>query len=114
MISHKKKFIFIHIPKTAGMTIVNTLEPYRDEEQSKIGHWNQSSYANILSINEYYQFSFVRNPWDRLCSAFFFLQRGGINKSDQKACEKLNLKKISFRDFVINHDPYILNLNILF
>ena len=32
MISHKKKFIFIHVPKTAGMTLINALEPHRDEE----------------------------------------------------------------------------------
>lgn len=111
MISHKKKFIFIHIPKTAGMTLVNALETYRDEEQFKFGHPPQSRYADLFSINEYYQFSFVRNPWDRLCSAFFFLRRGGINEDDRKACEKLNLKQISFNDFVMNHDPYKSHLH---
>ena len=28
MISHEKKFIFIHIPKTAGCTLKKIMEPY--------------------------------------------------------------------------------------
>jgi hypothetical protein len=113
MISHKKKFIFIHIPKTAGMTLINALESYQDEDGFKFGHPPQSRYVDQFAVNEYYQFSFVRNPWDRLCSAFFFLKKGGINEDDRKACEKLNLKTMSFADFVIKHDPYNSHLHFL-
>ena len=87
MISHKHKFIFIHIPKTAGTSIEQAL---RDETcQLLPGEWaaGRGLHAplNHLTLQElvdygiltpaqlksYFKFCFVRNPWDRLISEIF-------------------------------------------
>jgi len=51
---------------------------------------------NYLSLTEYmkvdthkkFAFTFVRNPWDRLVSAFFFLNKGGSMPKDKDDYEK--------------------------
>ena len=46
-------------------------------------------------------FTFVRNPWDRLVSAFFYLDKGGGNSSDEKDRIKYIAKyKGDFNKFV--------------
>jgi hypothetical protein len=105
MISHEKKFAFIHIPKTAGVSILTCLEQYRDEEKFKVGHNTQKIYLEFLNTKSYTQFSVVRNPWDRLVSAFFYLKRGGVNMLDKQAARQLSLKNISFLNFLKKLNP---------
>ena len=40
IISHKYKFIFVHVPKTAGTSIAQSLYPYLDLQQDVVlgGH----------------------------------------------------------------------------
>lgn len=79
-ISHKYKFIFVHIPKTAGTTICSSWEGSplkhicRDDGILGGGH------KTALQLREeypyewenYLTFSVVRNPFDRFVSKFFF------------------------------------------
>src|SRR5215813_14048351 len=88
MISHKHKFIFVHIPKTAGTSIEEAL---RDETcQLLRNEWDHTraphAPLNHLTLREladchiltpaqlksYFKFCFVRNPWDRLVSEIFY------------------------------------------
>jgi hypothetical protein len=70
-LSHHHQFIFIHIHRTGGTTLVNLL---RHEIGNKIHcisqHGNAlSEEVELLQKYPNYQvFSFVRNPWDRLLS----------------------------------------------
>ncbi len=86
--------MFVHIPKCAGVSICKSLFG-----NLAGGHTNIKKYQLIFSkaeFDRYFKFAFVRNPWDRLVSAFFFLRRGGFNESDRKwAREKLD----QFQDF---------------
>ena len=72
MVSHKHKFIFLHIPKCAGTSIGETLNSYFDE------YWNYSGFKihhddlTKKMLKEYFVFSIVRNPWDRLFSQYKF------------------------------------------
>lgn len=73
MISHTHKFIFIHIPKTGGTSIEKVLSRYQTNNESRLhiplGYYDDSLYR------DYYKFAFVRNPWEKLVSQYFFTQK---------------------------------------
>jgi chondroitin 4-sulfotransferase 11 len=69
MINQDHKFIFIHIPRTGGTSIEKNFSYIGDE----IKHWNLRDYKNYLNereFNEYFKFTFVRNPWDIVVSKY--------------------------------------------
>ena len=91
--------IFFHIPKTAGMSVSNAL--FGDV---KWGHRNVSFYKSHYGenlFNSFFKFCFVRNPYDRIFSAFTFLKNGGINNQDLKFSKSHLHKYNSFNDFVL-------------
>jgi len=87
MISHKHRFIFIHIPKTAGTSIEAALRDescqllaeewdYNRARHTPLNHLTLQELADcgILTpsqLKSYFKFCFVRNPWDRLVSEIF-------------------------------------------
>lgn len=108
MVSKEKKFIFVHIPKTAGTAIQQLLKNYSDDsifmsdfrwryyhymtlqnndhpELTK--HATLKDYSKYYNIEDYFTFTCVRNPWDRLLSWYLFSLRG------------TNLRKINQRKF---------------
>ena len=97
---YKSKTVFIHIPKTAGVSLLKAI--YGDVTLE--GH--RSFYFNSIALNikneEYFSFTFVRNPWDRLYSSYKFLEKGGVNIHDKNAYEMYLSQYKSFEDFVIN------------
>ena len=64
----------------------------------------------FIHIPKFFTFTFVRNPWDRLYSAYKFLQKGGINIHDKNAFDMYLSEYNDFEDFVLNG----LNEKILF
>lgn len=93
IISHKYKFIFIHITKCAGTSITHAISPYLGEEDIILGatkegeklseEWRKTNglhkHAKAQEIrkvlgdeiwNNYFKFTFVRNPWDMLVSTY--------------------------------------------
>jgi hypothetical protein len=93
-----KKAIFVHIPKCAGVSINKTLFG-----NLAGGHTTLEQYLTVFepqNLLNYFKFTIVRNPWDRVVSAYFFLQQGGMNRWDKEFYE-LELKKYStFEQFV--------------
>jgi chondroitin 4-sulfotransferase 11 len=73
MISHEHKCIFIHIPKTAGTSINKMLNLEPDYEKRRINGHGGMAYHRKYFKKGYFSFSFCRNPWDRLFSAYFYL-----------------------------------------
>lgn len=94
----KKRCIFFHIPKTAGMAVSSDL--FGDITW---GHRDVSFYVNHFGkerFDSFYKFTVVRNPYDRLYSAYVFLKNGGINQHDTNFCRKYLSKYPTFDDFV--------------
>lgn len=99
MIGRKNKFIFIHIPKTAGQSVANALMPHTlhphqrfiqrigrhigrnvkyDHYRLHIDHSDVIDYQNILTpeiYSKYFSFTFVRNPYDRVLSMYSFTKK---------------------------------------
>lgn len=90
----KTQSIFIHIPKAAGISISKEL--YGNYAG---GHTSLAEYSYIFNeydFNRYFKFAFVRNPWDRLWSAYRFLRQGGFNEKD---AQWFNLNLAMYEDF---------------
>ena len=70
-----KKAIFVHIPKCAGCSLWKALLELNLKEIEYFGHGEaklKKPFPYDNSYKNYFSFSFVRNPFDRLVSAFFF------------------------------------------
>ena len=105
-----RDFLFIHIPKTGGVSVHKTLEPYSyigsDGEHSPIMAGKFAPY-----VGKYFSFCFVRNPWDRFVSAYCYLSKGGANTpADKKACKMYIEPYKTFKDAVMNIDDNKGNL----
>jgi hypothetical protein len=93
IISHKNKFIFVSVPKTASTSIRDCLKDYADvwyhgdkenciiyePVNSKLiakvfEHSRLSDVKELLKPNKYLSFCFVRNPFDIALSNYLFFQ----------------------------------------
>jgi len=85
MVNHEHKFIFIHIPKTAGISVGKALNKicdmgYNDDANLYSGFPIHHDELTIKMLKEYYVLTVVRNPWDRHYSQYKFrdwLQKKG-------------------------------------
>lgn len=99
LLSYSHRFIFIHIGKTAGMSIRNALKPFCAEPdkfkirrppplknggpnplytvwETLLLHPKGTEVKRELPpeiFDEFYKFAFVRNPWDYLVSMYHFM-----------------------------------------
>ncbi len=97
----KHKCIFIHIPKTAGTSILTALSKNRINR-------DHASYEIFLradpkKFHEYYKFSFVRNPWDRIVSTYEYLIQGGNKNEDIYFQILFKSKYDTFNKFVLDY-----------
>lgn len=93
-----KQCIFVHIPKCAGISVCKTLFG-----NLAGGHTTFNRYITIFEpkyIDNYFTFTIVRNPWDRLLSAFHFLKQGGMNKKDKVFSSKELIAYNEFDEFI--------------
>lgn len=122
MISLKKKFIFIHFPKTGGNSLQNNLIDYSDDEKvcmashqdgleryelrngkfETVKHSTIQDYQNQISaelLDAMFVISAIRNPWDRLISFYFSPHRKVDKWNRDDFLEFINGVK-PFEDFV--------------
>jgi hypothetical protein len=115
LISHHKKFIFIHVPKSAGTSIRSALSPFcyankitslknkllkkkpiesnNFDHHIKVDELKAKLPANIF--NQYFKFGIVRNPFDRQVSTYHFIQQNKEHFQNEL------VKKMSFEDYVV-------------
>ena len=99
MISYDKKFIFVHINKTAGTSMEKALADYGVKKLEEKGdlkfelnynqsqHFNCDEYKKYLGseYDDYFKFTVVRNPFDRLISAWnMFVHKGKVESNFEK------------------------------
>lgn len=105
MICHQYRCVFVHIPKTAGMSIEQVFvdlvgltwktraplllgrneDPRRGPpklEHLRAGEYLACGHLTAAQLESYFKFSFVRNPWDRIVSEYKY--RGYPVKIDFK------------------------------
>ena len=88
-----KKCIFIHIPKNAGTAIKKSLSEKIKFDYRLNGHKRIDNRMFSKKLH-YFKFAFVRNPWDRLVSAYF-------NLTETRRHKKI-FKGRSFKQFIID------------
>jgi len=86
LVSDSKRFIFIHIPRTAGFSVRRALKPWVDCQnldfskarwEKDYPHYTTREVRQIVGkrrFQKYFKFVFVRNPWDRVLSRYFYLK----------------------------------------
>ncbi len=90
--------IFVHVPRTGGMSIAKSL--FGNLAGS---HIPVSTYQAIFGktvFDAYFKFTFVRNPWDRLVSAYRYILAGGAQVPHDLDMQRAILPFNGFRDFV--------------
>ena len=119
MISNPKKFIFIHIYKTAGSSVRSSLSPWVNQlsrekllintllhksfnrmmfkdEQLLWKHAGASEYREFLGseYEKFFTFSFVRNPFDWQVSLYEYLRKSKGHHLHKFACQ------VSFKSYL--------------
>jgi hypothetical protein len=117
LISHRHRFIFIHVPKNAGLSITAALEPFADKPQRT----QLRRFLSLLPVREdptkaffrwhttaaqlkrklpaevfdgYLKFAVVRNPYDRAVSYYHYLVQNAEHHRHDK------IRGMSFRDYL--------------
>lgn len=92
--------LFIHIPKTAGTSLLSALG-----KQGMYGRrhlpWSVYQMADPVYFAKAFKFAFVRNPYDRLNSAYRYYLNGGNRVSDGDMADLIR-KYSNLDDFVTN------------
>jgi hypothetical protein len=122
MISLKKRFLFVHIPKTAGNSIQSVLRDYSEDELvalrgeqdgvERFGlrnprykvkkHSTLAEYRAALGEAEFgslCKFTCVRNPWDRMVS-YYFTPTQKPEVWDRKKFRKIISSALSVADYL--------------
>lgn len=97
---YEYKAIFVHIPKSGGMSINKGL--FGNYGAGHIPVKNYQLFMEKNDFDNFFKFTIVRNPWDRAYSAYNFLKTGGITENDQLFAEKNILPFKDFEDFVLH------------
>jgi hypothetical protein len=75
IISDSRRFVFVHVPKSAGTSIRAALAPFADGRSAVSPDTTHETLASLLArrpaLATHFKFAFVRNPWGRLVSFFF-------------------------------------------
>src|SRR3954467_9523100 len=122
MISSQKRFLFVHIPKTAGNSIQSALRDYSEDELvalrkeqdgvERFGlrnprynlkkHSTLAEYRKALGSDQFaelYKFTCVRNPWDRMVS-YYFTPTQNPESWNRKNFREIISRAVSLADYL--------------
>jgi len=115
VVSHMKKCIFIHIPKTGGTSVEQFIRDQDRNDIQYLGVRNNRSMHHMTAsqlklellptqYNSYYRFSIVRNPYDRLLSEYYWSPVLGHKKGHTK------LEFLKHVILIVRHQLYYTNI----
>lgn len=105
MISHSLKCIFVHIPKCAGSSINQELN------LKSVGFSGHSPMSYHSEHSDYLSFTFVRNPYDRIVSAYKYFRKlkKGHRWYSRNSIISDAANQMNFKEFVY-HIPDFMKL----
>jgi hypothetical protein len=102
---NREKCIFIHVPKAAGTSINRAIYG------RTLGHYTISEITSTFPhlVEKCFVFSVVRNPYDRLVSAYNFAKRGhtaemGVYKPKQYAIPEFASFELFVSEWLVHQD----------
>lgn len=128
IVSHNFKFIFVHVSKTGGSSIqeqfrkvnnwqVDVAGKSREQAQRLLDDhykyaFNHYSFAQIkylwgaLTYAEYFKWAVIRNPFDRVISAYYFHKYKSEVENDAASQEVLG-NTTSLEEFICNKQEHL-------
>ena len=80
--SRENRVVFIHVPKNAGTSIYEAFDmDIPDNTHCPVTGYLASDGDRFFDS---FSFGFVRNPWDRMVSAFHYLKHKPISDDDKR------------------------------
>jgi chondroitin 4-sulfotransferase 11 len=83
---------FIHIPKNAGLSFENIIKKHSDK----------IIYSGHTRVTDIQPIAFIRHPYDRLLSAYFYLISGGRQYPSDLIDQEILQAYSGFKDFVLH------------
>ncbi len=131
VICNKNNLIFVHIPKTGGTTIEQSLSLmtknnwYEIKDGKACQHYLWKNYKNKLpnaKFKNYFKFSICRNPYTRFLSEYYWCEIKGFGhrhnqtvdqfiNSVQNICEKKQYNLSIFHDHLLPQYKFIYDDN---
>lgn len=113
--SEKIKLLFIHVPKSAGTSIIEAMREV--DQKVKHGHFKWDNYPeNVRKAKDVFSFGIVRNPWDRVFSCYNYARMDesfwhGKNSTHGVHPDYYYAKRLDFNAFIelIYNNRFILD-----
>jgi hypothetical protein len=94
VISHKHKFIYTKVAKAGSSSIQKAFLRYDKEDTHNLGHYHLLDDIDDKT-KDYFKFTFVRNPWARCVSLYFYKRQ--VKGHDV-------YRNADFKEFVMSDD----------
>lgn len=106
MISHKHRFIFVHIPKTGGTSVESIFDNKATSRDVQCKHYTLRMYEKLKGdYHDYFKFSYVRNPWDMTKSMYEYLWNKNAAWPNTWRKNNPDFAKLTFEQW-INHPSF--------
>ena len=112
VVCHRRKIIFVHIPKTGGSSVETLLTDNGYFELDLLGVRNGRAQHHLTAYElltlfgqsyfNYFKFAFVRNPYDKFLSEYYWCKQPGIGFKSKQSFDDF----IKFVEDVVKNNKY--------